>query len=100
MQYPTEEELLTHPLDDPDSSESNFKFNPQGWIKPLLQFRNYDGLDLRLIGAEGKETGFYDEFVREMKEYVGGMEIGPAVVPFFAGRQYGDGNQPYSDFMR
>jgi hypothetical protein len=97
MQYPTEEELDKLPADQ--QMMRDFKFEPQGWIKPLLQFRNYEGLDFRMVDAEGKDMDVFNDYVKDLKEHVRGTEIGPAVVPFFAGKPYGNGDDEYVRFM-
>lgn len=98
MQYPTDEELRQQTDIYPDLWTRRFEANPSGWIRPLLQFRGYDGLQLRVVGAEGRDTEVYDGFVEELKGFIKGFEIGPQGVPFFAGRPYGDGNALYFDF--
>jgi hypothetical protein len=100
MLYPTPEESLQRPISLWDPWEGGFEGMAQAWLKFLLQFRNYDGLDFRMVGAEGKEMKKYAKYFKDLKMFLTGMEVGPSVVPFFAGSPYGDGSERYHDFMR
>ncbi|KAE9363454.1 hypothetical protein N431DRAFT_389336 [Stipitochalara longipes BDJ] len=70
--------------------------NPKAWLKPLLQFRNNDGVTLQFCDKNGLRTKpKLEAFASALKEYMSGHLIGPRVSAFFHGRIYGNGNDPY-----
>jgi hypothetical protein len=93
--------------------EESFSFNSPNlprWLRPLFQFRNYDGLNLSFYtpveSPEGGEvapasyaqTQRRKEWVLELKDFLrGGPEgvQGPRICAFFAGRPYADGESSY-----
>jgi hypothetical protein len=66
------------------------------WLKPLLQFRNNDGVTLQFCDKNGPRTKpKLEAFTLALKEYMSGPSIGPRVCAFFHGRKYGNGKDQY-----
>lgn len=68
------------------------------WIKPLLQFRQYDGLTFQLYNNEGITTNpKFKAFVKALKDRMADPVIGPRKCLFFNDRPYGNGDMAYAD---
>lgn len=66
------------------------------WCRPLLQFRQYDGLTFHLYNDEGlTSTPEFEAFVAALKEHMVEPVIGPRKCMFFAGGAYEDGDESY-----
>jgi len=66
------------------------------WIKPMMQFRGYDGLTWRFYDEDGERTlPLLVNWVEVLKETLEGDKIGPRVPVFFAGGPYGNWMQKY-----
>jgi hypothetical protein len=76
------------------------KFDPSlRWIRPMMQFRGYDGLTWRFYDEDGeKSIPLLVTWVEALKEYLDGDKIGPRVPVFFAGRPYELGIEKYLAF--
>ncbi|TVY19222.1 hypothetical protein LARI1_G002188 [Lachnellula arida] len=75
----------------------NFDDLSYWWSRPMLQFRQYDGLTFQLYNNEGlTSTPEFENFVAVLKERMLEPVIGPRKCMFFAGQAYGDGDQSYA----
>jgi hypothetical protein len=84
------------PFLDATWDAEDFDNFPRPWLKPLLQFRNHDGVTLQFCDNKGLRTKpKLEAFISTLKEYMSGPPIGPRICPFFHGRPYGNGNDPY-----
>ncbi len=91
----TEFRLDAEPLLDAPWDTEDFD-NPKSWLKPLLQFRNHDGVNFHFCDSKGPRTKpKLEAFTSALKEHISGPPIGPRICAFFHGRPYGNGDDPY-----